>query len=158
MTWKRKPNGKYNTWRPPKYKNAKEMQKRILEYFKSGVTIRTTYIKQGNKIIATQVRCPTITWLTLFLWFCDRSSFYNQEKNIEFSNTIKKARCLIETEYEEMLRENPKWAIFALKNMGWSDRIIINQTRVDVNQLWSESEKAWNIIHFGTVGMQNTQS
>lgn len=65
----------------------------------------------------------TITGLALFLGFCSRQSLFDYEKNDKFSYIIKKARLRVENEYEKKLdRDKPTGAVFALKNMGWSDR------------------------------------
>ena len=42
----------------------------------------------------------------------------------EFAHSVKRAKLLIENGYEVDLRKtgNPAGSIFALKNMGWSDR------------------------------------
>lgn len=94
--------------RPPAYKNAKELQEIIDEYLEI----------ETNK---------TITGLALYLGFESRQSFYDYEKKEEFTYTIKRARTYIEKEYEELLRKgNAGGAIFALKNMGWHDRQIID--------------------------------
>ncbi len=100
--------------RPPYYNNAEDLQKKIDEYFKGGHRTKT--------IKGIEVPMITITDLVLFLGFCDRASFYDYEKQKEFTYTIKKARTFIEREYEELLRENPTAAIFALKNFGWFDK------------------------------------
>lgn len=71
---------------------------------------------------------PTITGLCLFLGFESRQSFYDYQERTEFSYTVKRARLKIETEYEKSLhRQSPTGAIFALKNMGWSDKTEIDQ-------------------------------
>jgi hypothetical protein len=60
--------------------------------------------------------------LCLHLGFESRNAFYSLEKRPEFGYTVKKARQLIEKEYEEQLTcGNTVGAIFALKNFGWRD-------------------------------------
>ena len=100
--------------RPPKYKTAAELQKRITSYFAS---IKLT----GEKV--------TITGLVLYCDFCTRQAFYHLEKNEKFSYTIKRARTRIENHYEQMLQGNSvAGPIFALKNMGWQDNQSIDHT------------------------------
>ena len=73
----------------------------------------------------------TITGLAFALGFTDRRSFYDYEKNSEFSHTIKRARFAIACSYEESLREGKNTAgnIFGLKNIdGWADKQEIEQT------------------------------
>lgn len=65
----------------------------------------------------------TITGLCLYLGFDSRQSFYDYEKKEEYSYIIKRARLVIESIYEENLHgKTPTGSIFALKNMGWSDK------------------------------------
>jgi len=118
------PNGKHPGGRPPKYETKEQLETKIEEYFAGGYRTRPVVIgnkKDGYKI--TQVPAITISDLVIFLGFCDRASFYDYERNPEFSNTIKKARTLIEREYEQLLvTQSPTGAIFALKNFGWVDK------------------------------------
>jgi len=96
--------------RPPKYATAEELDAKITEYFSD---------PKKNSYKET----PTITDLVLFLGFADRHSFYAYEAKAEFSNTIKKARNMIEREYETRLSgANCTGSIFALKNFGWVDK------------------------------------
>jgi len=65
----------------------------------------------------------TICGLALHLDFESRQSFYDYEKDGEFSYTIKKARLRIENYYEgKLTSRNATGAIFALKNFGWKDK------------------------------------
>lgn len=107
----------------PKYSSAKQLQKKIDEYFKKGVAKRTLLVGPANNRQKVIVKVPTITGLVLYLGFCDRASFYDLELRSEFTNTIKKARTRIEKEYEEQLASGAgASAIFALKNFGWKDQ------------------------------------
>ncbi len=61
----------------------------------------------------------------------------------EFSDSEKRAKLLIENQYERKLdRAKPAGAIFALKNMGWSDRQEVELrgafANLDVTQLPDE--------------------
>lgn len=105
--------------RPPKFDSAEKLQKKIEEYFEFCPDTRK--VKSGE--ILLDVPAPTVTGLALFLGFESRQSFYDYEENDEFSYTIKRARTFIEKEYEMMLHGGQcTGAIFALKNLGWSDR------------------------------------
>lgn len=65
----------------------------------------------------------TITGLAYYLGFESRQSFYDYEKHEEFSYIIKRARLYVESNYERLLTGGkPVGAIFALKNMGWTDK------------------------------------
>ena len=113
--------------RPPKYKSADQLQKKIDEYFESGVKKKKVVVGKPSKQEVIEVPIYTISGLCLFLGFESRQAFYHLEKNDEFRYTIKKARLFIENEYEGQLQQgNVAGAIFALKNFGWSDRQDVN--------------------------------
>jgi hypothetical protein len=115
---------KCKTGKPPKYTSQKQLQGKIDEYFNGGCKMRKIVINKKEY----EVPNPTITGLCLFLGFCDRTSFYDMEKRPEFAYIIKRARMMIENEYEELLKTTTvTGAIFALKNMQWSDRQEIDQ-------------------------------
>lgn len=115
--------------RPPIYNSPEELSKKIQEYFDTGVRKKTIVIGSGKDKCEIEVPIPTITGLCLFLGFDSRQSFYDYEKRAGFSYTIKRARTLIEREYEEMLSTgNSTGAIFALKNFQWSDKTEIEHT------------------------------
>ena len=115
----------YITGRPPKYKNKEELQDKITEYFEKGMRKKKVVVGPVTNRSMVEIPVPTITGLALFLGFESRQSFYDYEKNEEFTYTIKKARTFIEREYEELLSTgNVTGAIFALKNMGWIDKIV----------------------------------
>ena len=109
------------TGRPRKYLTPELLMKKIEQYFKGGAYKREAITPLGQKV---KVPTPTISDLVLYLGFADRHSFYAYEQlSPEFSNAIKKARTMIEREYEMMLRGSScGGAIFALKNFGWVDR------------------------------------
>lgn len=100
-----------NAGRPPLYKDPKEMQERINEYF----------LQEDEE--------PTITGLCLHLGFESRQSFYDYQEKPEFAYTIKRARLMIENEYEKagLKAKSPTFHIFALKNLGWSDKMEVDQ-------------------------------
>jgi len=99
--------------RPPKYKTARELQKEIDKYFDD--TGENTPI--------------TITGLILHCGFCSSQSFYDLEEKEEFTYTVKRARLRVTKHYEGLLQgNNVAGSIFALKNLGWSDRQEIDHT------------------------------
>lgn len=66
---------------------------------------------------------PTVTGLALFLGFASKQSLYDYEKQEEFSYPIKKSLTKIENALEKKLDQQAVTGIiFALKNMGWTDR------------------------------------
>lgn len=102
-----------NGGRPSKFETAEEMTYKIDEYFKS--------YKPGQ--IPVLGYKPTVCGLALYLGFESRQSIYDyRDKSEEFSYIIKRALTFIEMNYEQNLEsKNPAGAIFALKNMGWTD-------------------------------------
>ena len=91
--------------RPPHYETPEDMQSKIDEYFNT----------EGE-------RC-TITGLALHMGFESRQSFYDNEKNSNFSYILKRARLRIENKYENLLiSDKVTGPIFALKQFGWTDR------------------------------------
>lgn len=111
-----------------------EMQEKIIEYFDKWATVKKFWNKKRE--CWEEIKIFSITWLVLYLGFCDRSSFYKYEKKEAFRHTIKKARSFIENEYEEMLQTwNTTWAIFALKNFKWKD-IQTHEWELNDNGSW----------------------
>lgn len=97
---------------PPKYKDADELWSKAQEYF------NTTYK-------------PTITRLCLHLGFESRQSFYDYQLKPQFTYTIKRLRTMIEAEYEDLVTDKEHataGVIFALKNLGWSDKQEVDHT------------------------------
>lgn len=103
--------------RPALFNSPEELQKAIDRYFENPpLRIAST----GG--VAIEVPFVSVTGLVLACGFADRQSFYDYEKREGYSCIIKRARLMVENEYEYMLQKGqPTGAIFALKNMGWSD-------------------------------------
>jgi hypothetical protein len=111
---------------PAFFTNPNELKTKIEEYCLQSES-RVEENDDGSTTTITG-RPLTITGLAYFLGFESRQSFYDYEKHAEFSYIIKRARLRIECDYEERLNsKNPTGPIFALKNMGWSDRQEIDQ-------------------------------
>lgn len=81
---------------------------------------------------------PTVTGLALHLGFASKQSLYDYEKNDQFSYPIKKSLTRIENALEKRLENNSVTGIiFALKNMGWKDKIETeNNTTMQI--VWNE--------------------
>jgi hypothetical protein len=110
--------------RPPIYTTPEELQEKIDDYFKNGVESKPIVVGKGDGKTVIDIPVPTITGLCLYCGFESRQSFYDYEKREQFSYIIKKARLFVEKHYEELLQVgNTTGAIFALKNMGWIDRV-----------------------------------
>ena len=112
-----------NGGRPPKH-TVDSLKEAIQEYF-DNPPIRI----DGDK----EIPFVSITGLVLSCGFESRQSFYDYEQKSEFSYIIKKARCIVENEYEYKLQQgNPAGAIFALKNMNWKDTQTVQQETKEV--------------------------
>lgn len=101
--------------RPSMFSDPEDMQRLIDEYF---------------ELIREENEPATITGLCLHLGFESRQSFYEYGEKKEFTYTIKRARLMIENAYERNLSiaNSPTGSIFALKNLGWSDKTEIDNT------------------------------
>lgn len=95
--------------RPPIFGTPEELQDKIMAYF--------AYCEEKKEHIK-------ITGLCLFCGFESRQSFYDYELRPLFSYTIKRARMVIESHYEDGLNTfKYGGAVFGLKNMGWKDQV-----------------------------------
>lgn len=139
--------------RPPKYETPEEMQKKAEEFFDSLTVTEMQENKEGEmeEVIVSQ-KFPTITGLCLYLGFCSRQSFYDYAKKDEFSYTVKRLHMMIESAYEQCLKGNAvAGVIFALKNLGWSDKQEIeqvNNTVVKMDRItYNGKELEFNVGH-----------
>jgi len=136
-------NAEGNSGLPKRFETPELLQAAIDDYFNEGVTKRTVIIGKAPNQETIEIEVPTITGLCYYLGFESRQSFYDYEKYVEFSYTIKRARLFIEKEYEEQLQVgNTTGAIFALKNMGWMDSNQTTLTGKDGSPLFD------NTFHF----------
>jgi len=100
----------------PFFSSPEEMQAKIIEYFNQC---------ESNK------ENLKITGLCLFLGFESRQSFYDYEAKEDFTYTVKRAKMVIESHYEEGLNTfKYGGSVFGLKNLGWKDQVeqTVNQT------------------------------
>ena len=123
-----------NGGKPPIYKTPNALQKAVDEYF---VYIQGEYKespilsqKTGKPTTKTYTECvrpaepPTVTGLALYLGFSSRQSLYDYAQKEKYSYIVEKAKTRVEHGYEVNLHSgSPTGAIFALKNMGWKDRV-----------------------------------
>lgn len=106
-----------NGGRPPTFKNPEEMAVKIQSYFDS-------FFIEDEDLGQVMSGRPTVTGLVLHLGFCDKKSLRDYKEKEEFAPLIKKALTVVEMNYEEMLdSKGVAGAIFALKNMGWHDKV-----------------------------------
>jgi hypothetical protein len=121
--------------RPPVFKTVEEFHHKVEEYFR---------FIQGEKSGRKWIRKPeppTVTGLALFVGFESRQSFYDYEKDGQFSYTVKKARLRVENAYEKGLHAAfPAGSIFALKNFGWADKTEVTNNNVNWNAEPTEEE------------------
>jgi hypothetical protein len=101
---------------------------KTIEYFewiKGEIKTEASVTADGKLVEAEYTRRPepaTLTGLALFLGFDSRQSFYDYAKKEAFSYVVKRARMVVEYEYEKKLTtQHPGGPTFALKNMGWAD-------------------------------------
>lgn len=80
------------------------------------------YIAQCQNVDAP--KAITLTGMILALGLTSKEGFYEYGSYPEFSDSVKRARLLIECEYENrlVLGSNSASSIFALKNFGWADK------------------------------------
>ncbi|PIF44313.1 DNA-packaging protein gp3 [Chryseobacterium sp. 52] len=138
---------------PPIYSDPVEVKEKIDEYFEyikgefimkpgerysktknlDGTVTEVTETYEYEEWIRNPER-PSVTGLAIFLGFESRQSMYDYEKKSVFSYIIKRGLLLIEDKYVGGLwLERPTGVIFALKNMGWSDKTEIEQTSKNIN-------------------------
>ena len=112
--------------RPRIYDTEEDLQQAVNSYFEFIKGEKQSMVAEGGLMRETWVRDPepaTITGLALFLGFESRQSIYDYAKDGRFSYIIKQSQLRVECEYEKKLSgDKPTGPIFALKNMGWSDR------------------------------------
>lgn len=75
-----------------------------------------------------------ITWtgLALYLGFSSRQSIDEYQEYDGFSDSVKRAKLLVEWAYEKrVLGANAAGPIFVLKNMGWSDKQELSHSSPD---------------------------
>lgn len=121
--------------RPLKFKSAKELQKKVDEYFEScmdehwimdGDGKWHPVLDRNGEIVKVQVKPFTISGLAVHL-DTSRQTLVNYENRDEFFDAIKRAKSRIENYTEEQLynssAKNMTGIIFNLKNnYGWVDK------------------------------------
>lgn len=92
--------------RPLKFESVELLQNKIEEYF-----------------LTTPKEEWTITGLALAL-DTSRETLLDYEDKEEFSDTVKKAKLMVENSYELDLKKSGRTGtIFALKNFNWKDKV-----------------------------------
>lgn len=94
--------------RPRIIKSPEEMDRLVDEY------VAQRYAEE---------RPVTLTGLCLHLGLNSRQSLDAYEQREEFFGSVKRAKSIIEDQYEQNLHaNNATGSIFALKNFGWKDK------------------------------------
>lgn len=122
--------------RPRIYTSVDELEDAIESYFFVDVTIPSGSKCGGPELILTgkkeMIAKPTVTGLALHLGFADKTTLYEYRDRTEFSYSIKRALTIIENYHESNLDgNNVTGRIFALKNMGWRDKVETGFTDTD---------------------------
>jgi len=74
----------------------------------------------------------TLTGMILHLGLSSRQSLDRYQQYDGFSDCVKRAKLYVELAYEMRLNgDKPTGAIFALKNLGWRDRVEQDHTSSD---------------------------
>lgn len=103
--------------RPRHYETPEAFEQKANEYFEQ--------CKEESKR-------PLVTGLALFMGFSSRAELHGYMNYDGFSNVVKKALTMVEMSYEQNLYSaTPSGSIFALKNMGWSDKQEVDHTSSD---------------------------
>jgi hypothetical protein len=106
-------------------------EEEVTEILKNGTTETTSTI-----VYDRQPEPPTITGLALYLGFDCRASLYEFKTKPEFSAIIRWAITRVENAYElALFGSKATSAVFALKNMGWNDKQLLEHTSKDGQQL-----------------------
>ena len=105
------------------FRSVAELDKLILSYFdESGLEDQ---VAQSSK---KQPVPPTMSGLAYHLGFESIQAFEACEAKSRYTSRLKRARLRVEAEYEKKLHfQSSTGAIFALKSMGWNERINNNQ-------------------------------
>lgn len=109
---------------------AKEKNKggrpRIIESPERMDELVDEYVKQCK---GEKKRPITLTGCILHLGLSSRESLSLYEERKEFIDSVKRLKMIVENTYEENLHgTTAAGSIFALKNMGWSDKHEIEQS------------------------------
>ena len=107
---------------PPRYKTAEELQAAILDYFRQSMAI--VYDKEtGEHRGYSWIKRVSLGDLAIHLGMYVQDLWAYGQRD-EYSETVKKAKNIVENYYEKVLQENrnPAGICFILKNgFGWRD-------------------------------------
>ena len=109
--------------RPPIYNSPIDYENKCFDFFQHCIEVKEK---------------PTITGLELYLGFCSRGTLNEYAKKDKFSDITKRAMLTVENSYEN---GGNTIDIFALKNMGWKDKVETDNTNRNYNTTLTEEEK-----------------
>lgn len=94
---------------------------------------------QEQKVWDRPSEPPTLSGLAHHLGFDSRQTFELYERKGKYAALLKRARLQIEAEYEKKLHyQSSAGAIFALKNLGWSEKTatddIIRTLKIEITE------------------------
>ncbi len=160
--------------RPLKFKTVKELEDKIQEYFDScfkeewfeefrrdeetghWITEEVKGKKQKKVFYVkklVQIEEFTITGLAIFL-DTSRETLLDYQHRDEYSDTIKKAKLMIEKSYEQrLINRGNSGDIFALKNFNWKDK-----TEQDITTGGKEINAINYIVPNGTDNKTNEET
>lgn len=115
--------------RKPFFSSAKQMQKKIDEYFESCagepfLIDGEPYVDKHGEVVLVGAHPPTVTGLALALGFESRQSLIDYREKDEFTDTITRAKMRVEEYCEQRLfdRDGQRGAEFSLKyNFRWAE-------------------------------------
>lgn len=144
--------------RPPLFSDPELLGEKVIEYFEwckgefevhykttskttgTGKSAVTTTENEPVQIWVRYPEKPSITGLAIYLGFESRQSLYDYLEKPEFSYHIKKALLQVENTYEKGLWDGKVVGpVFALKNMGWTDKQEVEQSG-HLNISWNEEK------------------
>lgn len=124
-----------------KVKSREELIEKITDYFNR---ITTTIVDEntGAPIMSRWLTAPSFSGLALAIGISS-STLRRYQQRDEYSDIVLTARGIVECFYEEGLnnRNTATGAIFALKQLGWSDNIDLNLTTTGVVEVCHTPEE-----------------
>lgn len=82
------------------------------------------YFERSKNDTNKNIEPITLTGLALFLGFTSKEAFDEYEQFYKYADSLKRARFRVMAYYESRLHyPAPTGAMFALKSMGWGDKV-----------------------------------
>ncbi|RYY36806.1 MAG: hypothetical protein EOP46_05095 [Sphingobacteriaceae bacterium] len=118
------PDGmQYLNFMTDKFSTAAKLRQKVSAYFNSLKVIAEDQADKSSKT-KNDIIPATLSGLMLYLDFNSRQEYDEYEATGQFRDVLKRARLRIEAEYEKKLHsQSSTGAIFALKNLGWNERL-----------------------------------